>query len=453
MSWSKVAFGAAKCAKGVAEHEAAFTRALKGGITAVVDTSANYMGGNSELLVGEGVDRWRTSGGGEDKDLTVVSKFGYASADSKLPGVVQVAPGLSHSLHPDFYRHELTGSTKRLGETAINAYLVEHPEHHLALKLGLAGQNASVTGNGSGAAPPSQMRLEEARSSFYEEMTALFQAMEGNVGEHGAGEGRAYAYGVSSLGLSLPTWDPMHVSWEKLVECAEQAASKAGRDRHSFKIVQMPANLLEITGLATAPAMQKAGLKVMACHPLRAATAEGKFELVDDALRGGLPTDYMDVCREVLEHFNLEIPEGREPTEEEEEIRQGCRFLQQLVQDMNAQLTSFTSLEHYEAELGGSITPMIADKFEALDEDSADLLQKFFDRYGKMVRYSCAQRVRDMVVTGEGCPSGAHALGEADPLQVYALRWLRKSPGVSCTVVEMDQPNLVEEAFLSLRRD
>lgn len=26
--------------------------------------------------------------------------------------------------------------------------------------------------------------------------------------------------------------------------------------------------------------------------------------------------------REVLEHFNLEIPEGREPTEEEEEIRQ-----------------------------------------------------------------------------------------------------------------------------------
>lgn len=54
---------------------------------------------------------------------------------------------------------------------------------------------------------------------------------------------------------------------------------------------------------------------------------------------------------------------------------QGCRFLQQLVQDMNAQLTTFTCLEHYEAELGGSITPIIADKFEALDDDSADLLQ------------------------------------------------------------------------------
>lgn len=46
---------------------------------AVVETSANYMGGNSELLVGEGIDRWRASGNSEGNILTVVSKFGYAS--------------------------------------------------------------------------------------------------------------------------------------------------------------------------------------------------------------------------------------------------------------------------------------------------------------------------------------------------------------------------------------
>lgn len=33
MSWSKIAFGSARCAKGVAEHEAALTRALQRGIT------------------------------------------------------------------------------------------------------------------------------------------------------------------------------------------------------------------------------------------------------------------------------------------------------------------------------------------------------------------------------------------------------------------------------------
>lgn len=145
-------------------------------------------------------------------------------AGSKLPGVTHVAPGLSHSLHPDFYRHELSDSTDRLGCTPINAYLVEHPEHHLALKLGLAGENAA-----GGASPPGPVQLEEARGSFYEEMTTLFQAMEGRAGEREGGKGGAY--GVSSLGMSLPTWDPMHVSWERLVECAEQAASRAGRDR------------------------------------------------------------------------------------------------------------------------------------------------------------------------------------------------------------------------------
>lgn len=95
----------------------------------------------------------------------------------------------------------------------------------MALNLGLAGENGSIAGDGGATPPPSQARLDEARGSFYEEMTTLFQAMEEQV------MGGGGTYGVSSLGLSLPTWDPMHVSWQKLVECAEQAASRAGRDR------------------------------------------------------------------------------------------------------------------------------------------------------------------------------------------------------------------------------
>lgn len=140
-----------------------------------------------------------------------------------------VAPGLSHSLHPDFYRHEILGSKERLGgNTALNAYLVEHPEHHLAIKLGLVDKNGVRTGDADRAAPPSQARMVEARGSFYEEMTVLFQAMEGRVDEDGA---EWATYGISSAGLSLPEHDPMHVSWEKLLECAKQAASRAGRDK------------------------------------------------------------------------------------------------------------------------------------------------------------------------------------------------------------------------------
>ena len=118
----------------------------------------------------------------------------------------------------------------RLGSTPINAYLVEHPEHHLAVKLGLVGEDGVRSGGVAAASPASQARLDEARGSFYDEMTTLFQAMEGQVGGGGGGGG-GVAYGVSSAGLSLPTGDPLHVSWEKLVGCAELAASRAGRDR------------------------------------------------------------------------------------------------------------------------------------------------------------------------------------------------------------------------------
>lgn len=77
--------------------------------------------------------------------------------------------------------------------------------------------------------------------------------------------------------------------------------------------------------------------------------------------------------------------------------------------------------------------------------------QNFFDRYGKMVRYSCAQRVRDMVTSGHGCPSGKHSISEATPLQRYALRWLMARPGVGCAVVGMERPEHVTNALLAMR--
>ena len=115
-----------------------------------------------------------------------------------------------------------------MGNIAADAYLVEHPDHHLAFKLGLVGlgENGSKGADLQTGSIASGLRLEEARLSFYEDMTALFQAMEESVK---AGTGGAY--GVSSAGLSLPEQDPMHVSWERLLTCAEEAASRAGRER------------------------------------------------------------------------------------------------------------------------------------------------------------------------------------------------------------------------------
>lgn len=68
-----------------------------------------------------------------------------------------------------------------------------------------------------------------------------------------------------------------------------------------------------------------------------------------------------------------------------------------------------------------------------------------------MVRCSSAQRARDMITSGDGCPSGAHALPEDEPLQHFAVRWVIQRPGVSCTVVGMQRPEHVDGALSAMR--
>lgn len=50
----------------------------------VVDTSANYTGGKSEMMVGHVLNRWRASPEGKDTSVNVVSKFGYTSVRTEL---------------------------------------------------------------------------------------------------------------------------------------------------------------------------------------------------------------------------------------------------------------------------------------------------------------------------------------------------------------------------------
>lgn len=155
----------------------------------------------------------------------------HNQAESKAPGLVPVAQGLSHSLHPDFFLREIKGSLDRLQGAPIAGYLVDHPEANLAAKLGLTGVSSGGGIDGAGTieptiVQPTKARLDDARSALYEEMVELFGAME----ERAAVEG-GFVYGVSCNGLSLPESEYLHVSWEKLVECARTAASRVGRER------------------------------------------------------------------------------------------------------------------------------------------------------------------------------------------------------------------------------
>lgn len=69
-----------------------------------------------------------------------------------------------------------------------------------------------------------------------------------------------------------------------------------------------------------------------------------------------------------------------------------------------------------------------------------------------MVRYSCAQKTREMITSGAGCASGAHTLADDEPLQTFAIRWLTEYPGVACTIVDMDTSQLVDDGVAALKK-
>jgi hypothetical protein len=51
-----------------------------------------------------------------------------------------------------------------------------------------------------------------------------------------------------------------------------------------------------------------------------------------------------------------------------------CRWVRQLVSDLNGSLVHFASQAQYESELSSNIMPMLDAKFEELDQGSATVL-------------------------------------------------------------------------------
>ena len=91
---------------------------------------------------------------------------------------------------------------------------------------------------------------------------------------------------------------------------------------------------------------------------------------------------------------------------------------------------------------------LIDDKFEGLDELSAEKLQLFFERYGAMVRANCAHATLAHVRGAIGIELEG-VLSSGAPLHEAALGWLLGQPeetALSTVLVGMHQPNYVEVA-------
>jgi len=212
------------------EHAAALRSALKHGIS-LIDTSANYGDGRSEETIGavlraDDIKRHQ---------VTVISKFGYIQGQNlqrfkdglQHPETVHISDQMKHCIHPHFMRDQLTRSLERLKLKHLDSFLLHNPEYFLYSAINEHTSPADTT---------------NARNQMQTRIFNAFVALEQEVQL----TGRIQSYGVSSNSFSLPPQHAHYLDPRPLVALATRAAAQVQAGRaHSWRVVQLPANLVE----------------------------------------------------------------------------------------------------------------------------------------------------------------------------------------------------------------
>jgi len=225
---SQAGFGCYRVSAGVSHHEQALHQALSEGVN-LIDTSANYADGGSETLVGQVLEKLIDAGELARSEVVVVSKVGYLqgqnyelSRQRKQQGrpfaeLVEYGEGLEHCIHPDFLRDQLNRSLERLGLATLDFYLLHNPEYYLEW------------------AAKNDRPLEPARIEYYRRLKFAFEYLEEEVAR-----GRIRYYGISSNTFPAPADQAGFSCLETVWGLAESIGSG-----HHFRLVQLPFNLME----------------------------------------------------------------------------------------------------------------------------------------------------------------------------------------------------------------
>ena len=231
---SRLGFGCYRVDGTDPEHGGALATALQSGVN-VIDTSTNYMDGESERLVGSVLRSSVAKNDVARDEIIVVSKIGYVQGDNlkqaearersgrAYPEMVKYDEGIWHCIHPEFLADQLDASLDRLGLATLDVCLLHNPEYML-----------------SEAAQRGERDLTETRERFYGRVEQAFTYLESQVAA-----GRISWYGVSSNTVGRDAQDPESTSLFRFLSAATRAAASSGLPHHHFAVLQCPMNLFE----------------------------------------------------------------------------------------------------------------------------------------------------------------------------------------------------------------
>ncbi|HKO31294.1 MAG TPA: aldo/keto reductase, partial [Nitrospiraceae bacterium] len=175
LTTSRLGFGTYRVDTREPEHREALKKALREGVN-LIDTSTNYMDGDSERLVGSVICELVKSGELTREEVIIVSKIGYVQghnlkqaearerAGRPYPDMVKYGEGIWHCIHPEYLADQLTLSLDRLGLATLDVCLLHNPEYFL-----------------SEAAHHEGGDLARSRNTFYRRLEQAFTYFESQV--------------------------------------------------------------------------------------------------------------------------------------------------------------------------------------------------------------------------------------------------------------------------------
>lgn len=463
LTTSRVGFGTYRVDMKDPDHRAALKKALLEGCN-LIDTSTNYMEGDSERLVGAVLAELVAAGEVRREDVIVVSKIGYVQgqnlklaaarerAGRPYPEMVKYGDDVWHCIHPEFLADQLMLSMDRLGLAVLDACLLHNPEYFLSEAVHRGARD-----------------LPALRRTFYRRLEQAFAFFESQVAA-----GRLQYYGVSSNTVTASATDPEATSLSRMVEAAEAAAKSAGVESHHFRFLQCPMNLFESgaastpnTGMAERQTVldyaREVGIAVLVNRPLNALPApqSGMVRLADLTLDDP-PVD-LDRQIAVVADLEAEYRERIAPA-----VRHGGEGMApaeffRWAQELERVRPQIQGLEHWEQIEHRTIAPQVNRVLQVLSGlltgEVSEQWEAWRDRYiPELVtllrgfRREATERSR--AKTGRIAAAldpllPAERRGQS--LSRKALWVLTSTPGVACVLNGMRTPRYVDDSLAVLR--
>lgn len=275
---SGAGFGGYRVDNSIEEHRLALTEALTSGIN-IIDTSANYADGGSELLIGHVLSGLVAQGKICREEIIVVSKGGYLQGENyrlsqkrrtegrPYPELVPYGEGLEHCIHPQFLAEQIGKSLERLNLDTIDCYLLHNPEYYLQWARG------------------QEMPQEDAQAEYLRRIREAFIYLEEEVDK-----GRIRCYGISSNTFVRPREEYGFTSLSEIWEVANSISHN-----HNFRVIEFPCNLFEAgavteinqpDGESLLKFAVKKELATLINRPLNAIQGDGLIRLAENVYKG-----------------------------------------------------------------------------------------------------------------------------------------------------------------------